>query len=308
MTLIYLSALAALVSVVSSVEVRSGTDCPSSEEIVARLRPLLPPGGIEPGPADDLALLEIVEPQVDGVTELRLRLLHSDGRAVGDRRLVAEGGCERVADTIATLIAVWETEPPEFSSLKQAAIPGSMPTASPSRTGQPSARFGFALGVSVGAALVGGISATGGVEAIFGARLSPWKVRLAGLIEGTRDSGLAGGTVSWRHTTAAAGVMLRSRGAAWHFAVDAGPVLGWATLTGHGRGNWDDREQRAFEYGAGLGLRIERAFGRIGLWLEWRTNLWRERQQADITDSDAHATLPNFDMMASLGGSVTVLP
>jgi hypothetical protein len=287
------------------VEVRSATGCPSAEAVAARLHPMLPSGWL-PGPTGDLASVEVLEARADGAVGLRLQLLRPDGSMAGDRRLVLQGSCEERADAIATVIAAWETD------FAPAAPPG--PTvAEPSRptltahTSEPSAEpsaagLELALGASVGAAVVGGVAATAGLEAIAGRPTSRWQFRLAGATETARQRNLDLGEVSWKHTTIAAGLVLRSPGARWHFSVDTGPSLGWATLAGHGYAQ--DKTQSVFEYGLAAGLRVERELGRFAVWLEWRTNFWPKRQQAMLTGSTAREDLSRFDMMASLGVSV----
>jgi hypothetical protein len=85
--------------------------------------------------------------------------------------------------------------------------------------------------------------------------------------------------------------------------LDAGPILGWATLAGQGYA--DNRTQSSLEYGAGGGLRVERVLGRFALWLEGRTTVWSERQKATLTGSPQSEGLPIADVMLSAGGSVS---
>jgi hypothetical protein len=291
------------------VEVRSATGCPSAEAIAAQLHPMLPSGWL-PGPTGDLASVEVVESRAEGVVGLRLHLLRPDGSVGGDRRLVLQGGCEERADAIATIIAAWETDflsaAPLGPTVAQPANPTltafrSEPSAEPGA--EPSAaRLELALGASLGVAVVGGVAATAGLEATAGRPTSRWQFRLAGATETARQRKLDLGEVGWKHTTIAAGLVLRTLGARWHFSVDAGPVLGWATLAGHGYAQ--DKTQSVFEYGLAAGVRVQREMGRFAVWLDWRTNLWPKRQQAMLTGSTARENLSKFDMMASLGVSV----
>jgi hypothetical protein len=314
MSLLCSSAMVALVMAAGFVDVRSGVDCPSTDEISSSLRPLLP-GGTVPGPGGDVASIVSAEARADGVAGLRLQLLRPDGTVAGERRFAAEGDCETMAEEIATVIAAWEVDPQTSVVLEESGEGAASHVAEPivagSRPEPPGPSFGIALGASVGAALIGGVSATGSVEAIAGPVTSWWQLRLAGMAETARERSLEGSKVSWQHTTASAGVMVRSRGPSWRFAVDAGPVLGWVTLAGRGSSTWAGLQNRVFEYGGGGALRIERTLGRVSLWLEWRTSVWTNGQQATVvlTDSDQpFATLSRFDMMVSLGGSARVLP
>lgn len=321
----FLVALAAVTTILAGagfVEVRSDTDCPSAEEVTARLRPMLPAGWV-PGPDGDVASIA-ASFRADGVTELRVQLLHPDGSVGGDRQLVLRGSCAEMADAIATVIAAWETNflpalPPSAeptatvqpmvkveATTKAPPAPNTEPTVNAVRAEPGQARIGASLGAAVGVAVVGGIATTAGLEADAGRRASRWRLRLAAATQTDRRQALDEGEVSWKHTTIAAGLVLRSLGPNWRVSVDGGPILGWATLGGHG---YDaNRTQSVFEYGLGAGLRVERAWGRFSLWLEWRTNIWSESQQAVLTGSISRQTLSRVDGMASLGASVGYFP
>jgi hypothetical protein len=316
-TLLSLAAAATTIVAANLVEVRSGTNCPSTEEIVAKLSPMLPNGSL-PGPPGDMAFVEVVESRADGVAELHLQLLRSDNSVVVDRRLRLQASCAEMAEAIATFIATWETNPQLVTPLPIPPQPAaSLPTVPPGQGESPVTkltldvsgadqskigRLTVSLGASAGIAMIGGMAATGSLEAIGGRVASRWQLRVSAAFETTRQQMLDIGTVSWRHTTATAGIMLRSLGPAWRFSVDAGPVFGWATLSGDGY--TEDNTQSVFEYGAGTGLRIERTIGRLSLWLDWRTDFWPMSQQAVLTGPTSRAKLSNFDMMASLGVSM----
>ena len=91
---------------VDAIEVRSFTDCPSSDAIAAKLRPLLPDGPAQES-RGDVAWVDPVAQVEGGAAEVRLRLVRSDATLVVDRRLVVEGSCDDMADTLATVLAAW---------------------------------------------------------------------------------------------------------------------------------------------------------------------------------------------------------
>jgi len=292
---------------VSFVEVRAATDCPAGDEIASHLRPMLP-SGWSMGPAGDVASVELAEPQADGSVGIHLRLVRPDGSSGGERSLVLQGGCAEMAEAVATIIATWETDfalatPPVAARSVPAVVAPARPApVSQGRSDIP-AGWDFSLGATVGAAMIGGVAATVGAEVAAGRVTSLWRLRIAASTQTARQLTFGQGEVSWKHTTIALGLVLRTAGPRWRFSVDAGPVLGWATLGGQGYD--ENRTASPFEYGLGGALRVERAVGRFAIWVEWRTNVWPRSQEAMLTGSSASVTLSGFDMMANLGGSFT---
>lgn len=100
--------------------------------------------------------------------------------------------------------------------------------------------------------------------------------------------------------------MLRTLGSPWHLSLDAGPMVGVVTLAGHGYA--EDRHIRLFEYGAGAGVRVERDAGRFAFWLECRSELWAERQEAVLAGASSGTALPSLDVMVRLGASASLFP
>ena len=297
--------LVATVIAATSVDVRSATNCPSTEEVAERLMPLLPVATAGATEGRDVAHLEVAEVRSGGTMELRLLLVRADGSAVGDRRLLMQGTCQDMAETVATVIAAWETNPLSGASPDAppavVEVPGPLHGQASQPASQPRQPWQLLVGAGAGAALVGGTAATGGLEIQGGRNTShvQWRFGLDG--ETARQLDLAPGHVDWQHTSAVLGVCWRVLDPSWLLSLDAGPVAGWATLTGSGYS--PDRKQRSFDYGAQAGLRAGRKFGRIAVWAEWRTNLWVKGQRATLTGADSSADLPSVDTAASLGVS-----
>jgi hypothetical protein len=301
--------MVAMVFAASPVDVRSTTNCPSTEDVVERLLPLLPAA---PGPVEgqDVAEVQVDEVQANGAMELHLRLARSDGSVIGDRRLLMHGTCQDVAEVVATVIAAWKTQPLPSDAPDVAPVPAfkegdvlSQVRASQRRS--PQIRpFQIVVGAVLGAAFVGGIAATGGLDVALGRMASHWQVRLGFTGETARQLNLSPGQVDWQHTSASASVLWRVIDPFWLLSLDAGPVAGWATLAG--RGFSPSRQQRSFEYGVTAGLRAGRSFGRWNVWAEWRTNLWGQGQRATLTGAaySSSADLSQVDTAVGLGLSV----
>jgi len=301
------SMVVAMLSWANGVDVRSAVSCPSSEAILARLAPLLPGGG-EP---DDVAWVESATPGQDGTTALRLRLVRSDASSVADRRLVFQGSCDEMADTIATVLAAWEMpsvpQPlADLGSTERSTTRGEQP---PGKAEVGAGDLQWWLGAGGGAGLVGGIAATGNLELLAGRVGSHGQARAAVSAQTSRQRNLDVGEVSWRRTHASLGLgwqlLGASTGSNWQASADAGVLLGW--LTASGRGFAPDGRQDVFEYGVGAGLRGERRIGAWALWLEFRTNLWAQQQQAVLSGSPSDVALPRLDLLATLGVSRLVL-
>jgi hypothetical protein len=285
------------------IDVRSATDCPSSEAILARLRPLLP-GGSD---VDDVAWVEVVPPERDDRSALHLRLVRSDASVVADRRLARQGGCDEMADTVATVLATWET--PQVSQTP-APIEVASPESPPVETTK-APRTDVWLGAGGGAGFLGGIAATGMLELLAGRAGSHVQARAAGMGQTSRQRGLEPGQVIWRRSYASLGLGWQTLGASsgsfWRASADAGLLLGW--LTASGSGFAPNQRSDAFEYGAGLGLRGHRKMGAWALWLECRTSIWAQRQRAVLSSSPSSPTaeLPRFDVLVTLGVGRLVL-
>lgn len=290
--------IAVLIVGSNSVDIRSAPECPSARQIASQLDPLLP-SEPSPGRARDLGFVDIVESWPDGTVGFHLRLFHPDGTVLGDRRLVLQTGCEEMAEAVASVLAAWETD------FQQA--PAVEPSTSVSITSlPPRSRLRLELGVFTGGAFMGGAALSGGIEAVAGLHASRWQLRIASATETDRTLKLDVGEVRWHHTTVSAGLMFRSLGSAWGGSADLDALLGWATLGGHGYSS--NYQQRSFEYGASAGFRVRRSFGRFCVWAEGRTNLWAKNQRASLAYSGERAELRNWDVLASLGVSVTLFP
>ncbi len=299
--------MVAMVFAASPVDVRSATNCPATEDVVERLIPLLPTAANGLAEGQDVAQIEVGEVQAGGAMELHLRLVRADSSEIGDRRLLMQGTCQDMADTVATVIAAWETKPLPEAAEETVAAPAAREAAAPLRAqaSKPAPQalrpWQVFVGAGAGAALDGGIAATGGVDVQVGRATSPWRLRFGMVGETARQVSLLGRQVDWGHTTGALGVCWRALDPSWLLSLDAGPTAGWATLAGSGFE--PNRKPYSFEYGVVAGLRAGRNFGRWTVWAEWRTNLWAQVQRATATgdSSGAGAELPRVDTAVALG-------
>jgi len=283
------------------VEVHSATACPSSEAITTRLVPLLPTAESKPNLADQ-ADLQVSQGDGDGPTRLRLRLVGADGVVTGQRDLPLSDRCDELAETIAVLLASWESSPQtEIPPIPEAPVIAK-PTPVPA---DASHRFELQLGAGVGAALVGGTAASGRLEIGLGSLQSHWQGRIGFAGQTARQSALAPGQVAWQHSMATVSLVWRTLNPLWLASADIGPLLGFATLSGQDFAV--NQQQNSFEFGLEAGLRAGRRWRRFTLWVDLRGDTWRQRQRAVVTGAAPLALAP-WDLAATLGLSVSLLP
>jgi hypothetical protein len=285
----------------SPVEVHSATACPSSEAIAARLAPLLPTAERAANPPDR-ADLQVSQGDGSGPVRLRLRLVGADSAMIGQRDLSLSDRCDELAETIAVLLASWESNPhTEISPIPETSV-----IAKPTPVSEE-ASHGFELqfGAGVGAALVGGTAASGRLEVGLGSLQSHWQGRIGFAGQTARQTALAPGQVSWQHSMVTASLVWRTLNPSWLVSADIGPLLGVATLSGQGFAV--NQQQNSFEYGLEAGLRAGRRGRRFTLWVDFRGDTWRQRQRAVVTGAAPLALAP-WDLAATLGLSVSLFP
>jgi hypothetical protein len=298
----------------AEVDVHSSTHCPSTEDVLAHLAPLLPARSEAAQSAGhDLANIEIAAIAPDGTFELRIELTGKDGAPIGERRVPGRGSCSDKAEAVAAVLAAWETDPSP-----------AMPTTEPTPTEAPasatdvskgppnqttSPRLNVAVGAGGGIALVGGLASAATVSVTAGPTDSHWQLRIDGAVERDRRIDLDAGYVDWHHSTAGMAIGFGTLSPRLVFAADLGAVAGWASLAGNRFDN--NRTRTAFEYGLAAGARLGRAWGRWQLWMELRPRLWLHGQQAVLTKPPAGQTttadIPVWDVLVCAGASVAVL-
>lgn len=304
--------LVTLVAAGTGVDVRTTATCPTAQGISERLSPYLPATSGAAGERD-VALVDVIDTRPDGTTDLMIRLLRPDTSEVGNRRVTLTGTCDDMAEAVAAILAAWETDP------RAEGAPAEEPAAPPIKnlpeivTDLPSENGGWEMmvGAGAGAALVGGVAACGTIEVSAGKDDSHWQLRASASTQTARSLDLSVGYANWQHTSFAAGLLWRTLGPAWRFSLDAGPVLGWATLSGTDL--TINQQQRVFEYGGTAGARLGRTWGRWTVWAEARATLWLPNKQATVTNPPPEGTVaskdvPPVDAMVGLGLSLALFP
>jgi hypothetical protein len=315
-----------------AIEVRTEGRCPPAEEVEQRLAPILPLAPSAPS-RNDVAL---VDERADG--SLTLSLSRADGTLLGQRRLPRAATCADQADTVAVTLAVWEAEihpeialrldrlpapgvPPRGADAGAGPPPGRPPATAPPVSppaaavaarvaAAPAPRGGarLGLGVALGAAAApsspGTIAPSARVDLTL-AGDSRWRARLSAVGVGERTMAVAPGEVGWRRlylVLAAEREVARSRGDRWAMVLGGGPAVGVVGLAGSGYPI--DRSASSLDAGVEAAARLERWFGRLGLWLAATTTVWLRSQEVEVLGAPEVApALPRVDAMAVLGGS-----
>jgi hypothetical protein len=251
----------------------------------------------------DQADLQVSQGERAGPTQLRLRLSAADGTLIGQRDLSLSDRCDELAETVAVLLASWESDP----------HPGIPPIAEPLVIARPrpesagaTSGLDLELGAGGGAALRGGTAASWRLEMGLASLRSHWQGRIAFAAQTARQTDLAPGRVHWRHSMATLSLVWRTPNPNWLVSADAGPLLGFATLSGHDFAV--NQEQNSFELGLDVGLRAGRRWRRFTLWADLRGEAWLQRQRAVVTGSTANLALTPWDVAATLGLSVGLFP
>jgi hypothetical protein len=298
------------------VDVRSATNCPSTEDISARLAPLLPVPDHGAVGMRDRANVQLIAIREDGSTEMRIELFSADGVRLGERSVSSRGNCTQLAETVAAVLAAWESEPSPAATSPLSVTDAVPAITEPQRelVVQPSGAqshgrgpFRGTVGIGGGVAVLGGVAGALKLAVESGAATSHWQLALDGSMESSRTISLAGGQVDWRHSTAGLGLGWRSLGGKLIFSADAGATVGWATLASRGYAT-GSRVQESFEYGLAAGLRLGRQWGRWQLWAEARPRWWIQGQRLRVTNSRLTADVSALDLVLCVGASVAAFP
>jgi len=310
------AAFAVLVAL--QVDVRSATNCPSTEDISTRLVSLLPLPDAGRVAGRDVATVQLVTVREDGSSEMRIELSSVRGVRIGERLVSSRGTCAQMAEVAAAVLAAWESDPSPAASPAVTEEPPPIPEPGRAPAAQPTplesghrGKYRGAIGTGGGVALLGGVAFALKLAGECGTVDSHWQLAIEASTESSRTVALAGGQVDWRHSTAGLALGWRWLGAKVAFSIDAGGVLGWARLAGSGYAAVNGTHE-AFEYGVSGGLRLGRSLGhsprRWQLWAEVRPRWWLQGERLRVANSRLTAEVPSLELMAHVGASVAAFP
>ncbi len=180
----------------SQVAISGDTDCPTPADIRRYLVPLLPD-------TRDAAVPDRVVLEMGSETELQVILTNVDGVILKKRAIPRSSACDHLAETVAVLIASWETElHPGWSPIIEP--PTERTNAPPSNTNN-----GLAAWTTIGTSLsdaAGSIAPAVSLGFALGPRRGRWTARLSAIGVAAHKATLGPGEISWKRLSAAAGI------------------------------------------------------------------------------------------------------
>ncbi|MBC8133254.1 MAG: hypothetical protein H7X95_09770 [Deltaproteobacteria bacterium] len=294
-------------AVASEPDVRGVTNCPSAQEVSARLAPMLSPEAAFPSGA----FVELVDvpARVPGLLDIEVRLRQEGGNApLAVRRIERGGGCSEGTDAVAVVAASWAGRYATSAPLPDPALSES-PSVSIARpaSASPSHRSStvFSIGATAGvvAASAGGAAPWLGFEA--DVRRGRWALRFTGVAMGARAVVFPPGSAVWRRL-----MIHPNLGFAWGssqvFAeVTAGPLIG-VTET-EGAGFTTNGSDVGMDLGLAPGFRLGARLAALSavIWVGGSGLFWLRPHTVSAGGVSGSRTIPFLDIC--LGGGLTVL-
>jgi hypothetical protein len=285
------AALGATLMAVQPVTVESDA-CPSSQEVVRALVPLLP--SLPAGAAPDLARV------VQRATSLHIELHSPDGVAIAERDLESTGSCAELAQIVAVVIAAWESDVhPAFAKPMTEATSSPEPIidATPATVRRSSYDLAAGGGVSISESTVAGVA----LAFAWAPHGTGFALRFGGMGESQHDVSLGQGQAQWRR-------WIGSTEVGWRIGLGASVVdlhggLLFGFLTASGNGFSPNSQASSFSPGLTVGARWAVWPGRVvGLWLGV-AGLGFQRSQALVVSppSQSQQEVPHFQGLVTLG-------
>jgi len=286
-----------LVPVIGLTTVQGTSDCPSPAAVAAVLQGLSTPGRAGD---DEVAFIDAAG------SDLAITIVAGDGSLRLNRRLpradASPDACSALAAAVAVMLASWDIEQRQDLSLSQAGVEPPPPAPPTIFRAEPPEPPGLSRGaeLSIGVALGMAMSAssalvTGQVQLGVrrrGGRAGLW---LTLAIDGEGDLSQAGGTSTWRRTTAGLGPWLAlGRGAV---TGEVGAQLFVGRTSVHGSGFAEDRSDHVTSPGVEAVARLVGP-GELQPFLEGGVRGWFAPQEVDVLDpsqASSRASLPRVD-------------
>ncbi|MEO7670533.1 MAG: hypothetical protein ABIW57_14410 [Polyangia bacterium] len=309
---------------VPSLEVRGTTQCPSPEEVLAQLKPLLSDETALP-PTDWLELRDVsstAAAPAPPTAELEVRLARAGAKQpLGVRRLRRTASCADMAEAVAVVAASWIGQYPTMPAMLPAlpppaavqesttSAPGS-PVVSSQSSAIPRAAPGpWALGAGGGIVLTTGTTAAAHLQVELERVLrGSWSLRLTAAGAGARTVELGAGEVAWRRFLLFPAVSFAWRTPSVY--VEGAGGLAAALVRSEGRGFPSNQTDTTFDWGLCPSVRVGSRLGRelVSVWAGVNGLFWL---RAPVASVDAPATggqaftvtLPRWDL--AIAGGVT---
>jgi len=280
-------AVGAVLWLLTLVEIAGGSGCPDARAIERRLRAI--------GSGARAGRVSVVETDDGFHVEAR----DDQGNLVGERTLAATGTCDDRADSIAVVIAAWQSEfgdhaPPPLPTRHDNAVFAAHPR-------PPTLRWDVAAAF-LGTIAGGAFAAGGTAEATVGRHGFPLAARIGLAASDTRDLALAGGQVRWTRSAVLLGPVVDAVATRWvRLDIHADLALGWMHVDGRGYAkNYGDD---SFDPALGAGVRFSIPRWPVQPWIDCTLLGWVRHQTMTVSDPSASASieLPRFDAWLRAG-------
>lgn len=282
--------------------------CPRAQGVEERLAALM--GEADAGRA---ARVRVVE---DGGASRRLRveIVAGDGAVLLLRELGGEGSCDERAEAAAVVVAAWlaqdataspaATSPSPSPSPPISSSPSSSPSPSPPISSSPSSsvssssssgRWEFAAAAGV----VAGTAPALRVDTLWAPFRGRAMLRASLLLEGTRESALAGGQARWLRGAAGLGLGYRLSGGAVAADLTLDALLGAVRVSGAefttSQSSWGG------DLGGAAGVQVMRARGRVRPLLGFSVLGWLGQHRAEVGGVTETRAIPRVDFLVMVG-------
>ena len=268
-------------------------DCPTAGDIWRYLGPLLPDSG-------DGVDRVVVDAASEG--ELLVSLSGADG-VVRKRSIARSATCDHLAETVAVLIASWETE------LHPAWVPIIEPPSERASVRPSAVGDGVAMRTTVGAwasDAEGSIAPAASLGLGIGPRRGDWTLRLSIAGAAAHKAALGPGEISYNRLSAAAGIGT---------VVGSGPigadieaaVAGGAVIV-KGRGFSTNETVTRPDVGFSLGARLNWRAGSVEPWVGLGLDIWPLGQEARVAGWPDGRPLPRLEPRIGIGITALIWP
>jgi hypothetical protein len=279
----------------SQVAISGDVDCPAPADIWRYLRPLLPDTRAAAG-------YDRVVVEVGSESELLVTLLGADG--VIRKRAIARGSaCDHLAETVAVLIASWETE------LHPAWSPIIEPPAERPNVAAPIVDKGLAVSTTAGAwgsDAAGSVAPAISLGLAVGPRRQPWTARLSVTGIAAHKATLGPGEISYNRLWAAAGIGTTVGTGPVAFDVEAAVVGGAIVVTG--RGFSTNETVTRPDVGFSAGARLSWRSGAIEPWAGVAFDIWPLAQEVRVAGWPDGRPLPRVEPRFGIGITALIWP
>ena len=280
------------------------SQCPTTAEVWRRLEPLLPVKPDSAGP-DRLE----IRAATDGLP--RVTLETAEGLPLAERTVPFSTSCDRLADTIAALVASWETElhpawEPATATTPHAAERPPEAVAVPLVPNRPPNVLSVSPMVGSLGSSAAGLFAPGFLIGASVARVSSrWSGRVALMGFSPRTLPLGPGQVSWQRLTFSMAVA-RTLQSSRPLGLDLqGGVLGGLVRV-DGTGFTENSAVTRLDVGVSAGLRAVWRSNHVQPWIGADLDLWPRAEEARVQALLVDRALPHLEPRVGIGVDIKI--